>query len=65
MGTRAKTRTYRVVDSMDSADGSDDLGIRDRYVSQRNKSQDFKNKNIVKPAPYDWERPLYRLYVAF
>jgi hypothetical protein len=31
--------------------------IRDRYVSQRKKSRDFKNKNIVKPAPYDGKGP--------
>jgi hypothetical protein len=34
MGTQAKTSTY----SMDSEDENDDLGIRDRYVSQRKKS---------------------------
>ena len=53
MITRAKPPTYKVVDSMDSEDENDDLGIRDRYVSQRKKSRDFKNKNIVKPAPCD------------
>ena len=57
MGARAKTPTYKVVDSMDSEDENDDLGIRDRYVSQRKKSQDFKTKNIVKPAPYDGKGP--------
>lgn len=51
MGTWAKTLTYRVVDSMDSEDENDDLGIRDRYVSQRKKSQDFKTKNIVNQHP--------------
>ena len=51
MGTQAKTSTYRVIDSMDSEDKNDDLGIWDRYVSQRKKSWDFKKKNIVKPAP--------------
>ena len=38
MGTQAKTSTYRVIDSMDSEDENDDLGIRDRYVFQRKKS---------------------------
>ena len=56
MGTRAKTPTYRVVDSMDSGDENDDLGIRDRYVSQRKKSPDLK-KNIVKPESYDGKGP--------
>jgi hypothetical protein len=53
MGSRAKIPTYRVVDSMDSEDEHDYLRIRDRYVSQRKKSLDLKNKNIVKSAPYD------------
>jgi hypothetical protein len=67
MGTRAKTATYRVVDSMDSEDENDDFGIRDRYVSQRKKSRDFKNKNIVRPAAYDGKGPwIYykRLYLV-
>ena len=45
MGTGAKTPTYRVVDGMDSGDENDDLGIRDRYVSQRKKSPDLKKKH--------------------
>ena len=67
MGTRAKTPTYRVIDSMDSEDENDEFGIRDRYVSQRKKSRDFKNKNIVRPAAYDGKGPwIYykRLYLV-
>jgi len=56
MGTRAKTPTYRVADSMESGDENDDLGIRDRYVSQRKKSPDLR-KNIVKPESYDGKGP--------
>jgi hypothetical protein len=53
MDSRAKIPTYRVVDNMDSEDEHYYFRIRDRYVSQRKKSPDFKNKNIAKSAPYD------------
>jgi hypothetical protein len=57
MGKRANTPTYRVVDSMDSEYENDETGIRDRYVFQRKKSRDLKNKSIAKPAPYDGKGP--------
>ena len=57
-GARAKTPYYR--DRLgESSDDEYDFENRvdDKYVTKRKKSEEFKNKNIVKPAPYDGKGP--------